>query len=134
MKKFIVALACVCFLTAAKKEPELVVSAQDCLSLAVPAPAVAAEYQPGVDVHGKPVMEADLTPSSVKPPDKYSFDLTVDIARHIGLTVPAGMAGEAKIGAITIENGQVKFNGSPMEGDAEAALKALCTRQSGRTE
>jgi len=40
--------------------------------------------------------------------------------------VPTGLVGESKMGTITVEKGKVKFNGNPLEGDAEAALKALC--------
>ena len=71
-------------------------------------------------------MEADLTPSVVTPPKKYSFDLNVDAAHYLGTTVPAGSQGLMKIGTVTIENGHATFNGKPLEGDAMAALKAVC--------
>jgi hypothetical protein len=134
MRKFIIVflvLAASPALAAKEKEkPALAVSKQDCEFLAVAhQPSPDTEYKPDVDVHGKPVMEADISPSVIKPPEKYSFDITVDTAKYMGLTVPAGVMGEAKMGTITVEKGQVKFNGNPLEGDAEAALKALCAEK-----
>jgi hypothetical protein len=144
MKSFIIILICLMFATpslAAKettkkkteKKPEsaaeLTVPEKECEYLTAYQPSADTEYQPGVDVHGKPVMEADLTPSVIKPPEKYSFDITVDVAKFLGRTVPAGLMGEAKMGTITVEKGQVKFNGDPLEGDEVATLKALCAAQ-----
>ena len=63
-----------------------------------------------------------------KPPEKYSFDLNVDAARYLGMTVPPGTQGLMKVGTVTIDkNGQTTFNGKPLEGDAAAALKEVCT-------
>lgn len=111
------------------EKAELVIPEKDCQDFLAYQPSADTEYQPGVDVHGKPVMEADITPPVIIPPEKYSFDITVDVAKYMGLTVPAGLLGEAKIGTITVEKGQTKFNGNPLEGDAEAALKAICAEQ-----
>jgi hypothetical protein len=108
--------------------PELVIAEKECQYLSYQ-PSAGTEYQPGVDVHDKPVMEADITPPVVVPPEKYSFDITVDVAKYMGLDTPAGLLGEAKVGTITVEKGQTKFNGNPLEGDAEAALKAICAAQ-----
>ncbi|MBI3440425.1 MAG: hypothetical protein HY052_01240 [Proteobacteria bacterium] len=104
------------------------ISAEDCQYLTAYQPKVDGDagYKPGVDAHGKPVMEADITPAVIQPPEKTRFDLTVDLAKYMGIAVPAGFEGKANMGTITVERGQVKFNGKPLEGDAEAALKALC--------
>ena len=84
------------------------------------------EYKPGVDVHGKPVVEADIAPSPVSVPETFSFDVTVDLARQIGLSTPAGVEAVAKVGTITYDKGKLFYNGAPMEGEAEANLRALC--------
>jgi len=94
-----------------------------------PDPANDAEYKPGVDVHGKPVVEADITPNVITMPDKITFDLTVDTAKYIGLALPQGVEGLAKVGTVTIEKGQTYFNGKPLAGEAEAALQKLCNEQ-----
>jgi hypothetical protein len=86
-----------------------------------------AEYQPGVDVHGKPVVEADLNKSPVQLPDTLSFDVTVDLAKYAGLAVPDGLEEKAVVGQIIIDNeGRMTFNGRPVEGDADEALRTLC--------
>ena len=105
---------------------DLGITEKDCQAIVDYQPSADVDYKPGVDVHGKPVMEADLTPAIVKPPQKYKFDLNVDAAHYLGLTVPPGSQGLMKIGTVTIENGQATFNGNPLEGDAVAALKAAC--------
>ncbi|MBI1216425.1 MAG: hypothetical protein GC185_11495 [Alphaproteobacteria bacterium] len=87
------------------------------------------EYQPGVDVHGNPVVEPDLNPSPIKMPDTVTFDLTVDTAQYLGLTAPAGLEGKMKIGTIAMKDGHVTFNGQPLEGQAEATLRNICAQQ-----
>ena len=122
-------LASPAFATDQKPQPnnDLGITDKDCQQLVDYQPSSDVEYKPGVDVHGKPVMEADLTPSVVKPPEKYSFDINVDAAHYMGLTVPPGTQALTKVGTVTVDkNGQTTFNGKPMEGDAMAALKAFC--------
>ncbi|MEZ0225261.1 MAG: hypothetical protein ACAH83_11960 [Alphaproteobacteria bacterium] len=86
-----------------------------------------AEYEPGVDVHGRPVVEADLNPSPVKIPDTVKFDVTVDLAKFAGIAVPEGTEDKAVLGQVTVDKeGHMTFNGQPIEGDAEAALRTLC--------
>ena len=94
-----------------------------------PSPVNGADYTPGTDVHGKPVVEADISPSPVTIPDNFSFDVDVDVARAVGLPVPSGSQSLTKIGTVTYDKGQLLYNGQPMEGPAEAALIALCKPQ-----
>ena len=101
--------------------------AEFCGAAVLHQPADDVAYKSGVDVKGKPVVEADLNPSPVKAPEKISFDITVDVAEYIGLAVPAGVEGQAKIGTVVLQqDGSLTFDGKPMEGEAEAALRALC--------
>ncbi len=94
----------------------------------IPDPNNGPDYKPGVDVHGKPVVEADLNPSPIAVPEKVQFNLTVDLAKYMGLQAPTGLEGEAVIGKIEIDTktGQATFNGQPLEGNAQAALRDLC--------
>ncbi len=139
MKNFFIALICLISVTAfaADKTPsadnDLGITDKDCAALVDYQPSADVEYKPGVDVHGKPVVEADITPSVVKPPEKYSFDLNVDAAHFLGLAVPPGSQGLMKVGTITIEKGQATFNGNPLEGQAAAALKAICAAKTAKT-
>lgn len=134
MKIFFVALICLVPVAAfaADAPPpgdkDLSITVSDCQKLVDYQPSADVDYKPGVDVNGKPVAPADLATSAtaIKPPEKISFPLKIDVAKYIGLTVPAGVQGKTVIGTIAVENGQVTFNGKPLEGDATAALKALC--------
>jgi len=83
-------------------------------------------YEAGVDVKGKPVVEADLNPSPVQVPDQVVFLVSVDMAQYLGLQTSAGTEMNATMGAITYESGQLSFNGEPLEGQAAKALRELC--------
>lgn len=104
---------------------------QDCQYLTAYQPGVDgdAEYKPGVDTEGKPVAAADMNTSVISPPKKIEFDLTVDMAKYMGITSPTGFEGKADMGKISVENGQIKFNGKSLESDAEAKLKAFCAKK-----
>lgn len=121
--------------TSGKNTPEL--DAKTCQQMATyqPDPKQGADYKPGVDVHGKPVVEADLNPSPIKLPDTISFDLTVDVAKYAGIPVPAGTEAKAAIGTVTVDkDGHMSFNGHPLEGDAEKALRELCAPKPEETQ
>ncbi len=87
-------------------------------------------YTPGVDVHGKPVIEADVGGGAFFiQADEISFTLNVDLAKYLGIGVPEGIETKADLGMIVIDrNGAVTFNGQPMEGGSEAALRSLCAK------
>ena len=87
------------------------------------------KYKAGVDVNGNPVIEADVTPSIVISLEEYNFPLTIDMAKYIGMDVPAGIMGEARLGSVTVKNGEVKFNGQTLDEKAEIALKDLCDKE-----
>lgn len=98
-----------------------------CRAMTLHAPDEDVAYKPGVDVHGKPVVGADLNTSPLKLPENFSFDITVDVMQHMGVQPPEGVEGKAPVGRIDIlPDGRMLFNGQPMEGEAEAALRALC--------
>jgi hypothetical protein len=127
MKKiWLIAAALACAAPAAADfRPQL--SDEVCGMLVTHTPAADVEYKPGVDVTGKPVVEADLNLSPVAVPDTIQFDITVDVARHAGINVPIGFENLARIGTVAVDkSGKMTFNGQPMEGPQEAALKALC--------
>jgi hypothetical protein len=107
--------------------PELDPSVCREMTAYVPGADGSADYVPGVDVNGKPVVGADINPSPVTMPDVVEFDLTVDLAKYIGLSAPTGIEGEAVMGKVAVhKDGRVTYNGQPIEGDAEAALRAIC--------
>jgi len=115
------------FLAAPALAQTVVLDDAACRAITAHVPDSGVEYKPGVDVHGKPVVEADLNASPVKLPETMRFTITVDTMKYAGITVPDGVEGKAAIGEVEIgPDGRMLFNGAPMEGEAEASLRALC--------
>lgn len=87
-----------------------------------------AAYKPGVDASGKPVVEADLNSGGGVPaPEVVEFDLTVDMAQYLGMSVAPQPEGHIHIAKITVlPDGRVLRDGEPLEGQAQASLRALC--------
>lgn len=111
----------------AKTPDTVVIDHATCQALVRYAPADDVMYQPGVDVHGKPVVEADINATSIKPPEIIRFNISVDVAAYAGIDVPAGTEMQANAGTVEVApDGRMTFNGAPVGGDAEAALHALC--------
>jgi hypothetical protein len=87
---------------------------------------LSAAYQPGVDVRGKPVVPADIAPPVVAMPEKFSFDVNIDVAKQVGLPVPPGTEMQARVGTVTYDKGVLTFNGKPLDSGTEANIRALC--------
>jgi len=87
-------------------------------------PSVSAAYQPGVDVHGKPVVPADINaPSSSFLPSRITFPVNVDLAQAFGLPLPAGTQFDANMGMVEVyTDGRVLYNGQ----DLTAQTQAFC--------
>ena len=94
------------------------------------------EYQPGVDVRGKPVTSADLPASSrIKVPDQFQIPLTLNLAKALDLNVSSypyaqlGSGTEASLGKLTIEGDRVLFNNQPLSDAQQDKLAVLCLQQ-----
>ncbi|HVJ40360.1 MAG TPA: hypothetical protein VM639_02635 [Dongiaceae bacterium] len=113
---------------------DIAISRRDCeyLTRYQPAPDVA--YQPGVDVHGRPVAPADIGGGSqLKLPETIYIPIEVNIGRryHIPANSPLWKA-TAEIGTVAVTGDQVTFNGQPLTSDDDAALAAMCRDKFGR--
>ena len=89
--------------------------------------APSAAYQPGVDVHGNPVVPADLNaPLPGYVPDKINIPVTIDMAQQLHMPLPSGTKLEADAGMIEIYmTGKVMYNGQ----DITEQTQALCAGQ-----
>ncbi|MBV8548794.1 MAG: hypothetical protein JO126_05000 [Alphaproteobacteria bacterium] len=104
-----------------------------CQALVQYTPSADVAYQPGVDVHGKPVAPADLpgTPA-IAVPDKINIPLTMNMAKLLNLNTTAfpnnalGAGTEAQLGTITVEGNKVSFNGQTLTSDQQDKLAVLC--------
>lgn len=92
-------------------------------------PSSDVEYQPGIDVNGKPVIEAETSQSifSAPPDDELSFDISVDLAKYMGITVPGdALEGQAKFGTVSFKGGILTLDGQPLSPENDASLRGLC--------
>jgi|SRR5215468_4447731 len=111
-------------------ERTIAVARSDC-ELAVryvPPPGVA--YQPGVDVHGNPVVPADLAGGRrLQLPETIPVVITDDLRKRFGLPDDSPLFDSNSfvgIVALRLSDGRLTFNGVPL-GDREAdALAAMC--------
>src|SRR5262249_52449624 len=69
-----------------------------------------ADYTPGVDVNGNAVAPADLPGSRALPPVTH-IDIPVTYGLAQKLNLPPEFGRKAYVGVITLDNGQLSFNG-----------------------
>lgn len=88
-----------------------------------------ANYQPGVDVHGRAVVPADVTAGAAAVAgvaDNIRIPVTVELAQLLGAAVPVGTDLQAMAGVVNIHgNGRVTYNGE----DLTQGTMTLCTGQ-----
>jgi hypothetical protein len=121
-----------------KGDPALSVPAVDpalCKALIKHVPAADVTYQPGADVHGKPVAPADVagTPQ-IQMPETLTIPLTISLAQAINLNTSQypynqlGAGTEANIGTLTVNGDKVLFNGQPLSDTQQDNLAVLCMK------
>ncbi len=83
--------------------------------------------KPGVDVRGRRVVPADLGGGSpIKLPKEITIDIGIDLEEKYGLGAGGDYTGTAKVGKVTVKNGQVTFNGQPLGNQEQQAITAAC--------
>jgi hypothetical protein len=86
-------------------------------------------YQPGVDVDGNPVADADLYDRPrLDLPERLDIPIEVDLPDQYGLPVDNSFKGDVQVGTVTVdvETGRATFNGQPLTSAAEEALRIRC--------
>ncbi|PJK29684.1 hypothetical protein [Minwuia thermotolerans] len=81
-----------------------------------PAPDVA--YQPGVDVHGRPVAPADIGGgSNVTPPSEVSIQLLIPITEFLAVAPPFLGEVEVNAGEVTVDTrtGAIRYRGQRLD-------------------
>lgn len=100
-------------------------------------------YKPGVDVHGKKVVPADITPpTDYHIEDSMYLRLTLDAAKAFGLKVPniptvkqgnnpnvPAVMSETVAGYITFKHGKAYLNNKPLDDAGQSQLAVLCRNQ-----
>lgn len=70
-----------------------------------------AAYQPGIDVHGNPVVPADVNAVPTTVPDVVRIPVSIDLAQRLG-NVPEGVELKTETGMVEVHrDGRVTFNG-----------------------
>jgi len=109
---------------------QLVMSSQVCSSLGIDPGVPSADYQPGVDVNGRPVAPADL-PDSPEPLklDNFPIEIKADLAGKFGVPASGGaFSAKAILGYVTLHDNRAYFNGQPISADQSSALAEACRK------
>jgi hypothetical protein len=115
---------------AAAEEPAyLEVDRSVCDRIVEHVPDADVTYQPGVDVHGKPVVPADINPSTVTLPDVIWIPLELDLQRSFGLPGTRRLFdGKVLLGTIRVEGNRVTYDGQELTDPQSQVLAELCRR------
>lgn len=121
---------------AAGEEAAVVVTdAATCRRLVARAGVAPADHQPGVDVHGRAVVPADLPPSGGGSPglaNDIAVDLRMTLSELLGSRTPARLGQSVThVGKLTIDpaSGRTLINGEPLSGrvtDVDDAMLKAC--------
>ena len=107
---------------------EIAISRKDCQRLVNHEPAPDVTYQPGVDVHGRPVAPADLGGGQqIQLPDVIYIPIEVLIQDKYG--IPANSVlydATALVGVVSVRGNQVYFEDQPLTDPEIAALEQAC--------
>jgi hypothetical protein len=107
---------------------EIAISRRDCERLVRHEPAPDVTYQPGVDVHGRPVAPADLGGGQqIQLPDVIYIPIEVLIQDKYG--IPANSVlydATALVGVVSVRGNQVYFEDQPLTDPEIVALEEAC--------
>lgn len=118
-------------LPAAAQNQKIEVTDQDCRKIVTYVTPPNVNYQPGVDVYGRPVAPADLNPSSVEVPQTLVMDVNIDLRKYgVPSSSPLLLPG-VSMGKISIEDSgrRVYFNGQPLGDTEQKAVADLCRQR-----
>jgi hypothetical protein len=107
---------------------EIAISRKDCERLVRHEPAPDVTYQPGVDVHGRPVAPADLGGGQqIQLPDVIYIPIEVLIQDKFG--IPANSVlydATALVGVVSVRGNRVYFEDQELTDPEIAALEQAC--------
>lgn len=107
---------------------DVAVSKRDCDRLVEYRQAPGVEYQPGVDVHGRPVAPADLGGGyNINPPE--IIVIPIEILIQDRFNIPANSVlwnAKAQVGTVIVKGNQVYYEGQLLGDPETAALAELC--------
>ncbi len=127
----IVPIILTCFAGSFPAAADIAVTRRDCDRLVKHQPAPGVEYQPGVDVHGRPVAPADLGGGyQIKPPETIVIPIEVLIQDRFNIPTNSVLwNAKAQVGVVTVKGDQVYYEGQLLGDPETAALEQLCREQ-----
>jgi hypothetical protein len=138
MRRSIAYLAAALFVLAASpvaahekaETARVAITRADCARLVAHLPAPDVAYQPGVDVHGREVVPADLGGAPrIELPETILIDIEIDLLERFGIPAdPTLYDPDAEVGEVAYRDGRFTFNGQPLQDEAQAELAARCQR------
>jgi hypothetical protein len=112
----------------ASARAEIAMSRQDCERLVQHEPAPDVTYQPGVDVHGRPVVPADLGGGApIELPDVIY--IPIEVLLQDRFHIPANSVlfqATAEVGVAELRGNRVYYQDQLLSDTEEAALEAAC--------
>ncbi|MFQ5784016.1 MAG: hypothetical protein ACE5H8_04240 [Alphaproteobacteria bacterium] len=129
--------------TSAADESTIVISREDCARVVAHTPAPDVAYASGVDVRGRPVAPADLGDTPRLDIDGEDVDVVIDIPLRAVPGIPGDegrftgqgggaidrFAADAEVGVVTVEDGEVLFDGVPITNRELERIAAACRDQ-----
>ena len=123
-----IALVLTAIAWAAPASAEIAISRQDCQRLVNHEPAPDVTYQPGVDVHGRPVVPADLGGGQqIQLPDVIYIPIEVLVQDKFG--IPANSVlydATALVGVVSVRGNQVYFEHQRLTDPEIVPLEEAC--------
>ncbi len=107
------------------------VTREACNRVVAHQPSADVAYKPGVDVNGNDVAPANLNNGpQIAVPDEIVIPIEIDLQQRLGVsTTDRKYDSNAQIGVVTYRDGQVFYNGKPLQGGQdEIRLVAACKR------
>ena len=112
---------------------EIAISRRDCERLVRHEPAPDVAYQPGVDVHGRPVAPADLGGGvQLELPDVIYIPIEIFLQDKYG--IPANSVlfnARAQVGVVEVHGNRVYYEDQLLTDPETAALEAACRDRAG---
>lgn len=118
-------------------ETKAYVSVKTCRFLTIHVPDADVNYKPGVDVQGRAVTPADLSPShDLGLKNRISFLLILDVAKENRGSDNSrqkfqdhpGLEGNIKLGEIVLQDGKVSLDGKPLAAEQRQELNEFCQK------
>jgi len=112
---------------------EIAISRRDCERLVRHEPGPDVAYQPGVDVHGRPVAPADLGGGTqLELPDVIYIPIEIFLQDKYG--IPANSVlfnARAQVGVVEVHGDKVYYEDQLLTDPESAALEAACRDRAG---